>query len=106
MNFTALVILLQTDNILGAMFQKKIDTFDFNFEYKDTDPVTGEKSDKAPEFEFNRAANFMLQRREKYWFQEYLENMLNFLILLGIFVVFTLTPILFLSIYIIIPVKH
>ena len=58
MNFTALVILLEIDNILGSILQKKIDSLNVNFDY---DPLTAE-------FEFNRAADFYLARKEKFWF--------------------------------------
>ena len=106
MNFTALVILLQTDNILGAIFQKKIDSFGFDFAYQGKDEDTGMPSDKVPEFEFNRAANFMVQRREKFWCLEIFENLLNYFILILIFLVFTATPIIFLSMYVLIPVHN
>lgn len=52
MNFTALVILLEIDNILGVIYQKKIDKYEIDFSYnKDT-----------IEEEFNKAADFTLKR--------------------------------------------
>ena len=49
MNFTALVILLEIDNILGGLLQKKIELYDVSFAY----------DEKTIEHEFNRAANFI-----------------------------------------------
>lgn len=52
MNFTALVILLEIDNILGELLQKRIDQYEIDFSYnKDT-----------IEKEFNLAADFILAR--------------------------------------------
>lgn len=66
MNFTALVILLDIDNILGGILQKRIDKLGVNFDY---DPLTAE-------FEFNRAADFFLARKNKFWVQYRIENIL------------------------------
>lgn len=49
MNFTALVILLEVDNILGGLLQKKIDLYEVAFDY----------DAKTIEHEFNRAADFI-----------------------------------------------
>jgi len=65
MNFTALVILLEIDNILAAMLQKKIDQFDIQFKY-----------DKATiEAEFNKAADFITQRQKLFYVQRKFEQL-------------------------------
>ena len=57
MNFTALVILLEIDNILAGVFQKRIEKLDIDFAY---DPET-------IEHEFKRAAHFMKKRKSHFY---------------------------------------
>ena len=94
MNFTALLILLEIDNILGAILQTKIDQFDVGFSY-DAETV---------EYEFNRAADFWIERNKKFWIQKKIEDTIVGLILFGIYVVFIFVPWAMLLPYIIMPV--
>ena len=59
MNFTALVIILEIDNILAGLFQKQVEKLEIDYGY---DP-------EKIEFEFNRAADFMQDRRKLFWCQ-------------------------------------
>lgn len=94
MNFTALVILLQIDNILGGIFQKKIDNFKYSFDYdKDT-----------AEQQFNRAADFLQERAKLFWIQGFFENLINFLSFFVLAVIFLFIPAIYLLCYFIIPV--
>lgn len=54
MNFTALVILLEIDNILAALYQKKIDLYEVKELFK-YDPLTIKE-------EFNNTADFITTR--------------------------------------------
>ena len=94
MNFTALLILLEIDNILGAILQTKVDQFDVGFSY-DAETV---------EYEFNRAADFFIERNKKFWLQKKIEDTIVGLILLGIYLVFIFAPWAMFLLYIIIPV--
>jgi len=97
MNFTALVILLEIDNILAALYQKKIDLYEVKELFK-YDPNT--ISD-----EFNRTADFLTARQGKFWIQRYFENLLFISITLSMFFVFTVIPIGVLVMYMIIEPK-
>ena len=57
MNFTALVILLEIDNILAGVFQKRIEKLDINFAY----------NPETVEHEFRRAAHFMNNRKSYFY---------------------------------------
>lgn len=94
MNFTALVILLQIDNILGGMYSKKVEFFNMSFEYD---------KEKAEE-EFNKCCDFMQARSKRFYIQEFFESIINFILFFALFAIFFFTPIAYLMCYIIIPV--
>lgn len=95
MNFTALVILLQIDNILGGIFQKKIDNFGYSFEY----------DKETAEAQFNRAADFLQERKKLFWIQGFFENLLNYVSFAILAVIFLFIPVIYLMCYVIIPVN-
>ena len=94
MNFTALLILLELDNILGGIFQKDIDSFDIKF---DQDPLNLEQ-------DFNRAANFVQERAEVFRIQLKVEIFfwlaLNLFLFAGLFFLPAM-----LSFYVLVPVQ-
>ena len=94
MNFTALVVLLEIDNILAGVFQKKIDKLEIEFEYhKDT-----------IEFEFNRAADFLVQRGKLMPCQSAVEKAVVLLITMILYLVVTFVPIFLMMVYIVQPI--
>lgn len=96
MNFTALIILLEIDNILGAILQKKVDLFNVDFSH----------NAETVEYEFNRAADFFIERNKKFWIQNKLEFLSYALIGFGIYIIFFFTPVAVLLFYIIFPVDE
>ena len=96
MNFTALVILLEVDNILAALFQKKIDSYNIDFGYnKDT-----------IEEDFNKTADFMTKRQSLYPIQRFFEKTILGLLTAGMYCVFVVIPVGMILLYIIIPPKE
>ena len=93
MNFTALVILLEVDNILAGVFQKKIDKLEINFDY---DP------DKLEE-QFNRAADFIQTRKKLFPIQNVIEKLFLVMITAVLFIVVTFLPIAIMVLYVVFP---
>lgn len=93
MNFTALVILLEIDNILGVIYQKKIDKYEIDFSY----------NKETIEEEFNKAADFTVKRQEIFWIQRKFENLIQFALIVLLYTAFTVFPVGMLCLYIIIP---
>ena len=91
MNFTALVILLEIDNILAGVFQKKIDVLDVSFGY----------DENTIEFEFNRAADFIHKRNIMFYFWGWLEVIIISIFSFILLVIVTFYPIFMLMLYII-----
>lgn len=97
MNFTALVILLEIDNILGAMLEKKVSFYEVDKQF-DYNAETVEK-------DFNKMADFILDRKEFYPCWTTFENIFNWMLTVSLFAVFLVIPVFYLSIYFIIPSK-
>lgn len=96
MNFTALVVLLEIDNILAGVFQKKIDKLEIEFEYhKDT-----------IESEFNRAADFMVKRQKLMPCQSIAEQAIVVFIIMLLYLVVTFVPIFLMMAYIVRPIPE
>lgn len=98
MNFTALVILLEIDNILAALFQKKIDI------YGVADQMKYNKETIAIHFE--RTARFITQRQGLFWIQRRLEVFIFSVLMITLYIVFTVIPVAMVSLYILIPPKE
>ena len=69
MNFTALVIIIEIDNILGSLLEKKCEKYTKSVDFT----YDNEKIEK----EFNRAADFVQRRHEKRPIQERVEKVID-----------------------------
>lgn len=94
MNFTALVILLEIDNILAGVFQKKIDKLEVNFDYNE-DTIA---------HEFNRAADFVQKRSEMMYWQRIIEVLFIIFFNILLFMAITFIPIFLMMIYVVAPI--
>ena len=97
MNFTALVILLEIDNILGAVFQKKIDLYDIGARF-------AYDKETLPE-EFNKCADFIIERQKTFKCQRRLEISFFVLLIIALYAIVVLIPVGVIGLYIIVPPK-
>lgn len=95
MNFTALVILLEVDNILAALLQKKIDQYDVKEHFK-YDPNTIKKH-------FNKTQEFITDRQGLFFIQRKMEVLFFVILFVCLYVAFTVIPIGMLILYVIVP---
>lgn len=97
MNFTALVILLEIDNILGALFQKKIDIYDIGSKFAYDKESLSE--------EFNKCADFIIERKKTFKCQRKLEITLFMLLSFALYAIVTLIPVCVIGLYILVTPK-